>query len=298
MKSLFKKVRARWHGDINSYLCRDEMLIKNIFSYIQNEVALKWGGVNESQFNYHKALHQLLHVRRITDNFKYERLGKNNDGGYIAVSDKNGSLSSSKIAYSFGIADDVSFDLDLAARGYEVFQYDHTIEKLPQNNGHFHWKKSGLAASSNPSQKLETLENMLKANGHEHSSGIFLKMDIEGYEWEVFNSLSSDFLEKFDQIVIELHDNLDYDEKVIEKHLSALAKIAQTHQAVHVHANNAGYVNYCGNLVTPDLIEVTYVLKNKYKFSDDKVKNVRLSLDHPNVSGDDLELGFWNVEEN
>lgn len=177
------------------------------------------------------------------------------------MSGKDGSFSRSQIAYSIGIGGDVSFDLDLAKRAYEVFQYDHTIETLPKNNEHFHWKKLGLAASSNPQLKLETLENMLKANGHENSSGLFLKMDIEGYEWDVFNSLSSGFLEKFDQIVLEFHELLNYDEKIIKKHLSALATIAETHQAVHVHANNAGYVNYCGNLVTPDLIEVSYVLK-------------------------------------
>ena len=253
------------------------------------------GGGNKYEFNYHKTLHQLLHVRRITDNFKYERLGKINDGGYIVVSDKADSLSASKIAYSFGISDDVSFDLDLAKRGYEVFMYDHTIKKLPQYNEHFHWQKLGLAASPDPSLKLDALTNMIRTNDHENISGMFLKMDIEGYEWEVFNSLPMDILEKFDQIVLEIHDLLDYDES-IEKHLSALSKIAQTHQAVHVHANNFGCVNYCGNLVTPSFLEVTYALKNKYNFSDDKIENIRLSLDRPNSTGrEDLELGEWNV---
>ena len=66
---------------------------------------------------------------------------------------------------------------------------------------------------------------------------------------------------------------------------------------MHVHANNYSCVNYCGNLVTPEVLEVTYVLKNKYNFSDDSVKNVRLLLDRPNSPDrEDLELGAWNVE--
>ena len=137
---------------------------------------------------------------------------------------------------------------------------------------------------------------MIKANGHENISGIFLKMDIEGYEWEVFNSLSIDILKKFDQIVLEFHDLLNYDEEISKKHLAALSKIAQTHQAVHVHANNCGCVNYCGNLVTPGFLEVTYVNKEKYNFSDDKVENMWLSIDRPNsIEREDIELGQWNV---
>jgi len=238
-------------------------------------------------------------VRRVSDNFKYERLGNINDGGYIAVSDEAGNFSQSKIAYSFGIGGDVSFDLALAGRGYEIYQYDHTIENIPADDKHFHWKKLGVAASADPQLKLETLENMIKANGHENTSGMFLKMDIEGYEWEVLNSLSPGFLEKFDQLIFEFHGLIDYsDEKAVAEHLAAFEKLSKTHQAVHVHANNSGLVNYFGNLITSDLIEVTYVLREKYKFSDEKVKSMWLSLDRPNITGrEDIELGAWNVDE-
>jgi len=237
-----------------------------------------------------------MNVRRVSDDFKYERLGNINDGGYIVVSDKSGNFSSSKIAYSIGIGDDVSFDLALAGLSYEIYQYDHMIEKLPKDDKHFHWKKLGLAASSNYQLKLETLENMVKSNSHENTSGMFLKIDIEGYEWDVLNSLTPGFLEKFDQLVFELHGLLNYDEKIIERNLHALKTLAKAHQAVHVHANNCSFVNYCGELITPDVLEITYVLRERYKFSDEKVESLWLSLDRPNsTEREDIELGAWNV---
>jgi hypothetical protein len=55
------------------------------------------------------------------------RLGRFFDGGYVMLDAFDGVLA----AYSLGINDDVSWDLDMAARGVPVFQYDHTIEAPP-----------------------------------------------------------------------------------------------------------------------------------------------------------------------
>ena len=252
-----------------------------------------FSGGTRPAYKYYKKLHELLNVRRVAGGFKYERLGNNGDGGYVVVTDESGCLSSCKTAYSFGIANDVSFDLELAKRGYEIFQYDHTIKRLPVQNEHFHWRKVGVAGK--PSRRMDTLENLIRANGHENLSGIFLKMDIEGCEWDVINSLPPGWLKKFDQIALEFHDLLNYSVETMDKVLKTLSKIFQTHQAVHVHANNTGSVNYCGEFITPDFIEVTYVLKDKYKFSDENVSDVKLEIDQPNAPREDIELGIWNV---
>lgn len=54
------------------------------------------------------------------------RIGRDYDGGYLMLNVFHGN-----IAYSFGINDDVSWDEDVANRGYEVYLYDHTIDALP-----------------------------------------------------------------------------------------------------------------------------------------------------------------------
>ena len=61
-------------------------------------------------------------VCRFSGGIKY---GKH-DGGYILLDD----FHEGSIAYSFGISTDVTWDKEMASRGYDVFMYDHTIDKL------------------------------------------------------------------------------------------------------------------------------------------------------------------------
>ena len=89
-------------------------------------------------------------------------------------------------------------------------------------------------------------------------------MDIEGSEWEVLANTVS--LESFKQIVIEFHGlqqliNLDNFVKIA----SALQKLHRTHAPIHLHANNYVPVAVIGNCLVPDVIEVTYLNRSKYK---------------------------------
>ena len=86
-------------------------------------------------------------------------------------------------------------------------------------------------------------------------------MDIEGSEWQALASLPTTVLRQFVQIVIELHD-LDKIEDVggITK-TSVLAKLAETHDVVHVHANNHNGLAVVGNVAIPPVLEVTYLRK-------------------------------------
>ena len=68
------------------------------------------------------------------------RIGTNSDGGYILLD----IFENVKIAYSFGISTEISFDKALADKNIDVYMYDHTIEKLPFSNLKFHWKKVGI----------------------------------------------------------------------------------------------------------------------------------------------------------
>ena len=46
---------------------------------------------------------------------------------------------------------------ELADRGIDVFMYDHTIDSLPYENNHFHWKKIGICGKSSSENNLKTL---------------------------------------------------------------------------------------------------------------------------------------------
>ena len=67
------------------------------------------------------------------------RIGRKADGGYILLNDFN----NIKIAYSFGISSEISFEKELADKNIDIYIYDHTINKLPFENSKFHWKKIG-----------------------------------------------------------------------------------------------------------------------------------------------------------
>ena len=218
------------------------------------------------------------------------RVGRDHDGGYVMQKP----FSVNKIAYSIGISQDVSWDLDMAADGYQVYQYDHTIKGLPEENAAFHWKKIGITGEEE-TPELKNLTTLLRDNGHADASGMVLKIDVEGYEWNVFAGLTEKTLLQFDQIVAELHNMTAEEDRELK--IRALENLSKTHKAVHIHANNFGAVDYCGDLIMPDTLEVTWVRKDLC--SDTRFMGV---LPRPvdrrcDALTPEIILGHWNLPE-
>lgn len=201
------------------------------------------------------------------------------------------------IAYSFGISNDVSWDYDMVKRGYEIFMYDMTIDALPFQHKNFHFFKQGISDTKNEEKLLNTLENFIEANGHGDKENLILKMDVEGAEWDFLNSVSSDLLNKFDQMTFEFHNLIGLKNSAqIEKIFSAFKKLNLTHTPIHVHGNNYGaYINIENLGVFPDVTEITYVKNGNYEFEDDENILFPISLDEPNNPFlPDIPLGYWN----
>ncbi len=247
-------------------------------------------------FEYYKELKKVLRIKRVKG-FPFVRLGRpTHDGGYTMVDDfiQGGGHG---IAYSFGIKDDVTWDLDAVSRGYEVFQYDMTIDALPINNEHFHFFREGIGAVKDTEKSLDTLENFVIRNGHVEEKNMILKMDVEGAEWGFIQTVPSGFLNRFDQMVFEFH-NLIQPKSFIDMAVTIelLKKINETHTLVHLHGNNNGAHLSIENVGTfPDTLELTYLLTEKYSFVDDE--NIFLPLEsdrpcHPAVP--EIQLGYWN----
>jgi hypothetical protein len=68
---------------------------------------------------------------------KMIRKGRDLDGGYVMLDE----ICKNSIAYSFGIGGEISWDMDIATCGLQLFQYDHTIPSLPINHPNFHFFK-------------------------------------------------------------------------------------------------------------------------------------------------------------
>ena len=186
------------------------------------------------------------------------RIGRKADGGYIFLDD----LNNIKIAYSFGISREISFDKELAERNIDVYMYDHTIKSLPFENQRFHWKKIGLSGTITNNIYLKTLPELLKENGHYEEKDMILKLDIESYEWTVFQNLSINILNKFKYIVGEFHfssrKNLIY--------LNVLKKLQLTHKIFHLHCNNCGRIIRLNGYKICNLLEISFIKKTGYKF--------------------------------
>ena len=237
---------------------------------------------------YYAALKNELKIKKIK-NCSLVRVGLGNkDGGYIMAQN----FYEPGIAYSFGICNDVSWDNVMAELGYNIFMYDHTIEKLPYNRPEFHYFKEGIAGKDVENVPLKTLEYYINFNNHKKNKNMILKMDVEGAEWDFLETVPDDVLKQFDQIVFEYHNILKIGS---EKYIKLLNKLNKTHQLIHLHGNNSGMSIKAGNAIFCDVLEASYVNKDNYEFEESCDISLPIDMDAPNDTGrPDIILGSWN----
>lgn len=216
------------------------------------------------------------------------RVGRPFDGGYIMID----AFDNVEAAYSLGINDDVSWDRDMALREIDIFQYDHTIDELPEQNPRFHWKKLGIAASS--FENMRSITDLIKTNGHTGSTDLILKCDIECAEWEVLRDLPQNILSKFSQIVLELHEICRLGDPWNETARLAVTNLTHSHNVVHIHGNNYGGVGLVGGISLPHVVELTLLRKDMGTFVPSE-QVFPTPMDMPcNREWADLYLGNFN----
>lgn len=262
-----------------------ELKGRNIKARIRNvlEAPVKHFPDKESYF---QQIVELCKVKKCID-YELVRIGKPGDGGYIMLND----FKESKIAYSFGIGGDMSWDKCMANKGVKVYCYDPTIDCLPEEHVQCNFNKIGISGTDKEKENLYTLETILKQNQHNNIKNMILKMDVEGVEWDFLGGVSADTLEKFSMMTFELHNLTDLENS--RKTLRLLEKLNMTHQAIWIHANNSRGVERAGKYDVPGLLEITYVNKRKYRFEDVEY-NCPMDLDYPNNTEYlDVELCNW-----
>lgn len=254
--------------------------------YARNEKK-ELGLLNDNVQKEINRFHELLNLKNVKG-CDFVRVGAANDGGYVMLNDLPGG-----IAYSFGINDDVSWDDDMACHGYEVYMYDHTIDALPHVRKAFHFFKEGIA-DFEENKSLKKLETFIKRNKHDKNENMILKIDVEGAEWGVFENISEEILKSFNQIVVEFHNLCEFNN--IARYNKVLEKINRTHQPIHYHINNYDDVYWFDDKPYGNAIEVTFASKQKYNFSDGKIKLPR-NQDAPNCKDiDEIIIGIFNEE--
>lgn len=243
------------------------------------------------------------------------RLGNKRDGGYVVLDEI---CQKSKVMYSYGISDDISFEEDFYSKypNNKIRLFDHTINGINTNNPDFHFVKEGLAADKGPN--LNTLENHMDHFGDTFVPNKTLKIDIEWNEWDFFEKLSIKTLQGFDQILCEFHtvpvlykdshspyftgfhkqvyNNIN--ELMFKRYKDIMEKITKYYLPFHVHINNSIQPVDVNGMSIPSLVELSLVNRSLVKnYSLSKDKYPIDGLDYPNKTDRPDYLNFkWNDE--
>jgi glycosyltransferase involved in cell wall biosynthesis len=223
--------------------------------------------------------------------FRKIRVGVGGDGGYVMLDDFAGIST----ALSLGVGADVSWDAAIADRRIRVLQFDDSLDRapVPHSGCAFRRAKIGPVAAADRSET--TIEAILAELAP--SGDLLLKMDIDGDEWGVLDTLDQASIGRFRQIVCEFHD-LDRfgDPKWRLRARGAVERLYRTHCVLHVHGNNNVPQALVGSRLVPKVIEITFVRRDAYEISA-STEIFPTELDRPNdPAAPDLFLGSFRFK--
>jgi len=258
----------------------------------------------DNAFQTHDEIRRIFRLLRpqTANEFHKSRFGCVNDGGYILLDDFRGIDK----AFSFGIAHNSSWDVDIADRGVKVYQFDHTVDAPITGNPRLIFSKKRISTataqipdgyesivSADTEPNSETLSSLIKQHDRQESRpNILLKMDIEHSEWDILDTTPSDLLGRFTQIVGEFH----YFQGLAELHwrqlyARVLKRVTDRYAVIHVHANNFASFSNIANVMVPNVLEITFANRQMYSFTETD-ELFPGTLDSPNDSSQpDMYLG-------
>jgi hypothetical protein len=216
----------------------------------------------QDQFEVARDVRTILRMLRPhkVNGFSKVRVGSRNDGGYICIEDFQGL----DTAFSFGIEQNPSWDMDVADRGLTVHQFDHTVEAPCPDDSRMIFNKKMISDVSN--DESESLDALIRRydRGRERPN-IILKLDIENYEWMVFDAIDPELLARVAQITGEFHAFEWMSYPVWRRRTQrALKNITDKFALVHVHGNNHAAINKIANITLPNVMEFTFVNRQLY----------------------------------
>lgn len=239
------------------------------------------------------------------------RLGNDGDGGYVIASD---SLKNSQNLVSLGIASEWSFDSEFLrhqprcgylacdrSSGFLVHAFSAVRALSRPKRG---WLRSCLGSARSAfrflklvppvpvSARRRFIRKWVKAQIEDierdiafrevmsqllPERGVFLKMDIEGGEYEIIPEIvqiEADYPGRFCGLCIEVHDINSRESEFLDK----MDSLLQDFSIVHIHANNCVPVKSD----FPDVIEITLVPRSNARYQS-RVSSLPLDgLDFPN----------------
>tara|TARA_B110000971_G_C20020378_1_gene506013 strand:+ start:101 stop:868 length:768 start_codon:yes stop_codon:yes gene_type:complete len=231
------------------------------------------------------------------------RIGNINDGGYLIPEQ---SLNASRLLYSFGLADDWSFEEEFFIKtNAKVICYDPTVNwkffvklffrnfksflKYYQYKSFFNGKNiiheqkiispAGTFFKSINKNDIVDLDTLLTESSKKN---IFFKIDIEGHEYRILNQLIK-YASRMTGLAIEFH-NCDLNSLRIQDFIKRFDL-----QLVHIHVNNWGFISPSR---FPSALELTFSPKQFNRKAIDLNDKFPNDLDSPN----DPNLNDYSIE--
>lgn len=159
------------------------------------------------------------------------RFGESHDGGYLVCANWLEAISA---GYSYGINGYDGWGCDLATvTGKPVHQYDCFNTDVPRCDGStvFHAECVGPRTETIEGRPFGSLTQHLASNGHT-GRRVFVKMDIEGAEWDTLIAAPDDVLTNIDQLILEFHGVDD------PKFLDVVKRLKEHFHVANLHMNN------------------------------------------------------------
>ena len=288
------------------FVSKNEFLTRNLFSFFTQLViyskssnyikfyadltgSLGNGLIgSENNANKKRALAGLALLRPDKfDSENFVRFGPKADGGYVVFN----SLKKINQIITIGVAKDTAFEEHLSAEYPDILfnLFDHTDKPVRFLSKNFSFHNIGLGLESKDNKI--SIDDLLNTFAKNHDN-LILKIDIEGGEYEAFNSENLKLLKNIDQILIEIHF-IDKNLVQSKKFFDLITGFRENFCLAHIHGNNNdSWVNIFGAMV-PKTLELTFVNK---KYSNMQMENLIIfprDLDYANSAGNEMYLGTF-----
>ncbi len=215
------------------------------------------------------------------------RHGKNNDGGYV-VSEK--AFLESDALMGYGICEDISFE-DTFSLKYNKpsYGYDCGIRDIARQSKQCHFidecigNEKFLNPDMTSSHKVASFTKQIENAGLKNKK-VFIKMDIEGAEYDAFDDILK-HVQNITGLVVEFHFTKTEE---MPKAIQLLQNINKDFYLVHLHSNNCVHKkrqfsvqNINGKLTK--VLELTFIHKSLVtKAEPMKDQNFPKTIDQPN----------------
>jgi len=261
------------------------MKIKKFIQKLISPIAPNFGLYVEKGINRNQLLQFLQKIHPIHSGKDLIRIGPGADGGYLVPDDLEGIAA----CFSPGVDIESRFELQLAERGMQVFMADYSVDGPAAPHANFHFEKKYLAAYD--AGHLMTMDSWINAQTSlDPSADLILQMDIEGAEYEVLQSTSTQAMKRFRIIVMEFHGwHHLYKREVFQKVEAAITKLLQTHAVVHIHPNNDGTGRSYQGIELHRWPEISFIRRDRIS-NTYPVTTLPHALDHDNVPKKSIPL--------